>query len=103
MEGEPPAPDGDVVYIRVTYNLDLGDAEDATVHIKATVPDVGSATLDRYTHTNLSGQYDEITVPGPMGVFITDVAGSSVTFTVSYTRDGSTQEVNLGPYPVPYP
>ena len=102
VEGEPPAPDGDVVYIRVTYNLDLGDAEDATVRIKATVQGTWSATMDRYTHTNLSGQHDEFTVPVPMGSLVPDLPGCSVTFTVSYTRDGSPQTVNLGPYPLPY-
>ena len=99
------APDGDTVYVRVKYNLDLGNAADATIDITAYVPSVGAdrtTTIERYTYTNLSNQSDEIEVTAPLGTMVEDVSGSTVTFKVSYVRDGSPQSFTLGPYLLPY-
>ena len=99
------APDGDTVYVRVKYNLDLGNAADATIDITAYVPSVGTnrtTTIERYTYTNLSNQSDEIEVTAPLGTMVEDASGSTVTFKVSYVRDGSPQSFTLGPYLLPY-
>ena len=99
------APDGDTVYVRVKYNLDLGNAADATIDITAYVPSVGASrttTIERYTYTNLSNQSDEIEVTAPLGTMVEDASGSTVTFKVSYVRDGSPQSFTLGPYLLPY-